>query len=114
MRANLVGELDAPEVAAGIQQLEAEFHGPFRLRLAHADHAAFAGFLREAVEDFNARAEGRGERGADVDQSAGTAHGDRFAWEVEGLALRAVAINLHWNANSDAARAPAFEHCARG
>src|ERR1700746_498574 len=41
-----VGELDAPEIAGGIEDLDAQFKAAVVFRVTHADHAEFLRFLR--------------------------------------------------------------------
>ena len=40
-----VGELDAPEIAGGVENLDAQFEAAVEFAGAHADHAEFLGLL---------------------------------------------------------------------
>jgi len=50
----VVGELDAPELAGGVEHLEAEFEDAGIFGVGHANDAKFLGFLGNAVQEFDA------------------------------------------------------------
>src|SRR5580692_657620 len=92
-----VRELDAPELAGGIKHLEAEFEDAGIFGVRDANDAKFLGFLGDAVEEFDARAEAGFERRPD--QCATAADGDGLGEGYDRFAVHTVAEQLHRDAN---------------
>lgn len=105
-----VGELDAPEAAGGVEDFDTKIEPAVVVGFTDANNAKFAGFEGEAVEDLDASAKRKGERGAE--KRAAAADGDGFGGGVEGFARGEAAEYADGNADQDAAGTAALNHRA--
>ena len=74
--AGFVRELDAPEAARGMKDLDADVEQAVPVAFADANDAKLASFLGKAVEDFDASSEGKRKR--DAKKGAAAADGNGF------------------------------------
>lgn len=59
MLQRVVGELDAPEIAGGVEHFEAKFESVVLFGAGYTNNPKFLDFLGQAVQDLNAGSENR-------------------------------------------------------